>query len=126
MPNSDRNDPLQSALNAVWEKSLPLLRNRVTVLQHAVQQLRAGTLDASLRNDAAHEAHRMAGLLGTFGYPEGTDSARLLELALDSEQGSAEYIGATSPDSAKEIVASLESAVLVLRKIVGESTGPRD
>jgi HPt (histidine-containing phosphotransfer) domain-containing protein len=115
-PEAFNNDQLQAAMAAVWEKSLPLLRQRVDVLETAVATLEAGTLNKELRDQATHEAHRLAGLLGTFGYPEGTDAARVLELAFDAHQAEAMH---TQPGSA-DFAASLMSAVQVLRTIVGE------
>ncbi len=115
-PESFPNEQMRAALAAVWEKSLPLLRQRVTVLEQAVEQMRQGALQEALHEEAAREAHRMAGLLGTFGYPEGTDAARLLELALDTQHATAPE---TSP-STEEFFASLQAATAVLREIVGE------
>ena len=76
---------LQAALNQVWQKSLPLLQQRVGVLDDALAATKAGQLNPELRAAAALEAHRLAGLLGTFGYPEGTDAARMFEIVFDSD-----------------------------------------
>jgi len=109
---ADLNNPqLRAALATVWEKSLPLLRQRVQVLQQTMVHLRAGTLHATLREAAASEAHRLAGLLGTFGYPEGTEAARLLEVALD----------VPLPDTTATVLDGMEAAVAVLVGIVSEA-----
>jgi HPt (histidine-containing phosphotransfer) domain-containing protein len=112
------NEELEAVLRSVWEKSLPVLRQRVTVLEKAAQALRAGTLGDELRNEASEESHRLAGLLGTFGYPEGTDAGRLLELTFDPELegGSA----ADMPQISEDTLAKVESSVELLRKIVGD------
>lgn len=88
------NEQLQSALAAVWQKCLPVLRQRVSVIERASEQIRAGALDAELREQARQEAHRLAGLLGTFGYHEGTEAARSIELALEttvSEEANSDF-----------------------------------
>lgn len=109
------NDQLQDVLNSVWEKSLPLLRQRVTVLESAAQASRAEALSDELRIEASEEAHRLAGLLGTFGYPEGTDAARILELFFDPALEGAPV--GTPRDPAN--LAAIENSVKLLRNIVG-------
>jgi HPt (histidine-containing phosphotransfer) domain-containing protein len=76
---------LKAALDQVWQKSLPLLRDRVSTLEQALTAIQANQLSPELRANAALEAHRLAGLLGTFGYPEGTDAARMFEIVFDSD-----------------------------------------
>jgi HPt (histidine-containing phosphotransfer) domain-containing protein len=76
---------LQAAMAQVWQKSLPLLRERVSTLERALTAVQNNQLTPELRSNAALEAHRLAGLLGTFGYPEGTDAARMFEMVFDSD-----------------------------------------
>jgi HPt (histidine-containing phosphotransfer) domain-containing protein len=52
---------------------------RVQVVEDAVMALHRDELDPALRERAAHEAHKLAGSVGTFGFPEGTRLARELE-----------------------------------------------
>ena len=108
------NPQLEAAIAAVWQKSLPLLRHRVDVLHRAVAAMQSGQLDSELRAEAAQEAHRLAGLLGTFGYPEGTDAARLLELALDPDLEANQQ----ARHGVQAITSTLESAVATLQQIV--------
>jgi HPt (histidine-containing phosphotransfer) domain-containing protein len=115
-PESFPTPNLQQAIAAVWEKSLPLLRHRVTVIHRAVEDIGNGQLAPELRAEAATEAHRLAGLLGTFGYPDGTDAARLLELALDPALEANQQVR----EGTQAITSTLESAVKVLQEIVGE------
>jgi HPt (histidine-containing phosphotransfer) domain-containing protein len=76
---------LQAAMAQVWQKSLPLLRERVGTLEQALAAIQTDELTPELRSNAALEAHRLAGLLGTFGYPDGTDAARMFEIVFDSD-----------------------------------------
>lgn len=66
-------------LKALWEKNLPVLRERVGVLERAAEASAAGTLSEELRVEAHAVAHKLAGSLGMFGYPEGTLIAREIE-----------------------------------------------
>jgi HPt (histidine-containing phosphotransfer) domain-containing protein len=69
-------------LKAMWEKNLPLLRERVAVLSAAAEASARGELSEELRVEAHAVAHKLAGSLGMFGYPEGTRVARELEILL--------------------------------------------
>lgn len=73
-------------LKALWEKNLPVLRERVGVLERAAEASHRGELSEVLRVEAAGVAHKLAGSLGMFGYPEGTRVARELEVALGEEE----------------------------------------
>jgi HPt (histidine-containing phosphotransfer) domain-containing protein len=48
-------------------------------LKLAADALRRGTLDAQLRQKAEQEAHKLAGSLGSFGFPEGSLLANEIE-----------------------------------------------
>jgi len=71
-------------LAVLWERNLPIVEERLALLDTAVSTLlRTATLDPQLQIDAANVAHKLAGTLGMFGYPRGTDLARLLEEVLE-------------------------------------------
>ncbi|MBW4429522.1 MAG: response regulator [Nostoc desertorum CM1-VF14] len=53
--------------------------SRIAVLKLAADALRRGTLDAQLRQKAEQEAHKLAGSLGSFGFPEGSLLANEIE-----------------------------------------------
>jgi hypothetical protein len=79
-------------LKAVWEKNLPVLRERMGVLSAAGEAADAGALSQELRVEAAGIAHKLAGSMGMFGYPEGTRIAREIEVML-GEDGAAGRLG---------------------------------
>jgi HPt (histidine-containing phosphotransfer) domain-containing protein len=73
-------EPLMSdALEGLWLKFLPQMEERVTTLEAANQALAAGRLSDDLLSQAASAAHKLAGVLGTFGLAEGTTLAREAE-----------------------------------------------
>ena len=72
-------------LKALWQRKLPMIREHVTILDHAANLLQDQLLTSPLRIEAAISAHKLAGSLGMFGYPEGTRIARELEHLLDAE-----------------------------------------
>jgi len=71
-------------LAALWERSLPVLRERCALLERAATAAQAGTLTLELRAEAMGIAHKLSGSLGMFGYPEGTDFARRIEEHLEA------------------------------------------
>lgn len=113
------NDQMQATLAGIWKKSLPLLKERVTVLEQAVAAHSNGTLADKLRHLAGEEAHKLAGLLGTFGYPEGTDAARMLETEFDAKPGFPGELIALRAQTSNADAATMRDAVVLLRKIVG-------
>jgi len=70
-------------LAAVWERGLPLTRERLTELDNAAAAGHA--LTAEQRASAAATAHKLSGSLGMFGFPEGTEAAREIEQMLEAE-----------------------------------------
>ena len=70
---------LDAALDRMWAKFLPELEKRVAFLERANAALAAGTLNVDLRAKANAAAHKLAGVLGTFGLASGTVLARQIE-----------------------------------------------
>ena len=70
---------IAAALDRMWVKYVPDLRERVCVLDAAARALMAGELSDDLRQRAQAAAHKLAGSLGTFGLVQGTELARRLE-----------------------------------------------
>jgi HPt (histidine-containing phosphotransfer) domain-containing protein len=54
------------------------------VLRAAHRNLRTNPADKNARRAGADAAHKLAGILGTFGLPDGTNLARRVELLLES------------------------------------------
>ena len=71
--------PLADRLQAIFEINKDAFGRRITTLEQAVPAVLAGHLDEELRAAAQHDAHKLAGSLGTFGMPLGSDLARKLE-----------------------------------------------
>jgi HPt (histidine-containing phosphotransfer) domain-containing protein len=71
---------LQAMLSALWDRSRHTVAERAALLQSAVEQLAQNRLDEATQLSAVDSAHKLAGVLGTFGLPRGTDLAREAEL----------------------------------------------
>lgn len=74
-----QGSPLAEAMNRLWAKFLPQMEQRVATLQSAAESLASGTLTAQQQELAGADAHKLAGVLGTFGLNEGTELAREAE-----------------------------------------------
>jgi HPt (histidine-containing phosphotransfer) domain-containing protein len=72
---------LAAALERLWTRFLPEMRERASIVEAAMQSLAAGALTLNQREAAHAAAHKLSGTLGTFNLPRGTDLARELELA---------------------------------------------
>lgn len=72
-------------LARLWKQNLPLLQERVATLETTSQEALVGRLTPSRRTEAADIAHKLAGSLGMFGYPRGTEIARELENLLEAD-----------------------------------------
>jgi HPt (histidine-containing phosphotransfer) domain-containing protein len=70
---------LTAALDRLWTQFLPQIEERVAVLEAAAAALAVGMLTQDASLEAASAAHKLAGVLGTFGLAEGTALAREAE-----------------------------------------------
>jgi HPt (histidine-containing phosphotransfer) domain-containing protein len=106
---TDAQSAMSEALDRMWARFLPQMRERVASLDATAQAFAAGTLSVERQEEAQSAAHKLAGVLGTFGLTRGTDLARELELF---------YSQRNDPDP--ELAARLASTAAELRTIVAE------
>ena len=76
---------IEDLLQTLWVKNLPILNERLTLIRTAQEKLDAGSLDAQSRKDGEEAAHKLAGILGTFGLPQGSVLASKIEVMLSGE-----------------------------------------
>jgi DNA-binding response OmpR family regulator len=74
-----------SSINRVLKRFRNTFAEQVTTLEQVTIALSAGSLSDDLRQSAKQYAHKLAGSLGTFGYPEGSKVARQIEHLLMDE-----------------------------------------
>ena len=79
-PNDESK--IDALLVDLWERGLPLLRERLNLLDRAAAAAETGDLSEDLRVEAGGIAHKFAGSLGMFGYDRGTEIARQIEQML--------------------------------------------
>lgn len=75
------------AVTKVWEKFRESLKDKIRLFEQTIADSASGTLDIEQQREAALEAHRLVGSLGSFGLPEGSEVARQLEQLFQNETG---------------------------------------
>ena len=76
---------MQARLDAIWEQSRDAIAARVQAIEDAAMALLEGDLDSHSRALARGEAHKIAGVAGTFGFPQATERAREAEALLHAD-----------------------------------------
>lgn len=76
---------LADAIDQMWAKFLPQMKERVAILESADEALAAGSLTPEQCAAANTAAHKLAGVLGTFGLTKGTILAREAEMIYSAE-----------------------------------------
>lgn len=84
MENAEQS-ALDQALKALWGKFLPQMRERMATLDAANHALATGHLSEDMRAEANAAAHKLAGVLGTFGLTRGTVLAREVEVIYEGD-----------------------------------------
>ena len=103
---------LQQLLQQLWITSQATIAQRLETLQNAQIHMEQNSLDARMRKQAADAAHKLAGILGTFGLPQGSTLALQVETAMEHD--------ATVTLDTKELAAILdELSRLVAQKSAG-------
>jgi HPt (histidine-containing phosphotransfer) domain-containing protein len=74
---------MKAMLAALWQRNLPVILERLAILDAAAT---TANLDPAMRAEALATAHKLAGSLGMFGFPEGTQIARKIEHQLESPE----------------------------------------
>lgn len=96
-PDSNGKE-MEALLQSLWKQNYGILQERLGLIRSAHEQLSAGHLDEQTRRDAEAAAHKLAGILGTFGLPHGSALASKIEVSLGSAQA-AERAGAPQVQS---------------------------
>jgi len=86
-PDGQSQPNLAEALDRLWARFLPEMKERIAVLESAASAAALGNLADASREAAHAAAHKLAGVLGTFGLKRGSDLAHELEVSFSREDG---------------------------------------
>ena len=84
-PDSSASE-MDALLQVLWKQNYGILLERLKLIRNASDQLGTGSLDCQTRQDAEAAAHKLAGILGTFGLPQGSALASTIETSLAPEK----------------------------------------
>jgi HPt (histidine-containing phosphotransfer) domain-containing protein len=98
---------MDELLQALWVKNYPLLVERMKLIHAAKDKLNAGSLNMQTRKDGEEAAHKLAGILGTFGLPQGSVLASKIEVLLSGD-------ASISREGAAELSSSVEELDAVI------------
>jgi HPt (histidine-containing phosphotransfer) domain-containing protein len=79
----DDDGKIEALLADLWQRQLPLLQERLDLIDRTAAEAATGTLSEESRTEALSIAHKLSGSLGMFGHHQGTDTARAIEQILN-------------------------------------------
>ena len=78
-------DQVLALVVQIWEQGKDRIVARIDTLEQATLALLDGRLETELRREAEREAHKLAGSLTTFGFPQGSRLARDIEQTFQAD-----------------------------------------
>ena len=84
--NEAAADKIAARLAELWQTSRPTILERMAALHAAEEALAADPLDQEARDRGREAAHKLSGVLGIFGLPQGSEIASALEETLKSPE----------------------------------------
>jgi len=106
---TDSQSALTAALDRLWTQFLPQMQARVELLQAIAQTVAMQKLSDEQKQTASAAAHKLAGVLGTFGLSSGTELARELELIYSRADCPGPELAEKLASSARELKAIIAS-----------------
>jgi HPt (histidine-containing phosphotransfer) domain-containing protein len=97
------DDDVQAAIARWWQRSRPVVLERIGELEGTAEALTAGSVAPERLELARSETHKLVGSLGTFGLPRGSEIARELEQEFES--------GGRNPELLADLLAQLRAVV---------------
>ncbi|MEG4108785.1 response regulator [Microcoleus sp. S13_C5] len=118
-PELNKDERRLKVLNAIAQMRGNLKANfieKVAIFDRAIAQLKSGTLEGELREEAQAQAHKLVGSLGTLGLPKGSEVARQIEHLFMAEN-------IWKPDTAQQIEGFLQKLTQIFDHPSSEPEG---
>ena len=77
---------IAARLTELWRTSLPTILERMNLLRTVCAALTEDPADHEARASGLEAAHKLSGVLGVFGLPQGSELASEIEFLLKSEE----------------------------------------
>lgn len=97
---------MQQMLAELWQQHRAAIHERVAIISKATEALSLGSISDAQLEEAQSAAHKLAGVLGTFGRSNGTGLARAIENWLADKENLAAHL-----PGIKQALTSLQSEV---------------
>jgi HPt (histidine-containing phosphotransfer) domain-containing protein len=107
--STNAQDALAAALDRMWVQYLPVMRERVAILEAAARDFAVDQLPVTRHEEASAAAHKLAGICGTFGLTRATVLARELELMYSRDNGPDREMAETLTATTVELSQLIES-----------------
>ncbi len=101
MTQADETEMAQM-IQALWERNQAQVQDRLQLLDRAAAANQHGEMGAELRSEAREIAHKLAGSLGMFGFPTGSEIARRLEMLFESDRSGSGVAGGVDGATARQ------------------------
>jgi HPt (histidine-containing phosphotransfer) domain-containing protein len=75
---------IAARLTELWRTSKPQVLERLNLLRSASAALTENPADSEARSSGLEAAHKLSGVLGVFGLPQGSEIASSIEFLLES------------------------------------------
>ena len=98
---------IAARLTELWRTSRPTILERLTILQSACDSLTQNPLNTEARTEGLEAAHKLSGVLGVFGLPQGSEIASSIEFLLKS----GEPLTADDLSSLREQITDLDAVI---------------
>jgi HPt (histidine-containing phosphotransfer) domain-containing protein len=103
--DDEQRAAIHEKLAAIWKSSKPTIIERLTTLETSCERWRISPRDTTARHSAHDAAHKLAGVLGTFGLQRGSQIASELEVIVTQPESD-------PPASLPEMLAELRAMIL--------------
>ncbi len=77
---------IAARLTELWRTSKPQILERLTLLRSASASLTEDSANTEARTSGLEAAHKLSGVLGVFGLPQGSEIASSIEFLLKSAE----------------------------------------
>jgi len=113
-----KQEILDLSVTEIWQQTKGLSLERLSVIQQFLETIKLGIFDETLYQQTIHNAHKLAGSLGMFGFDSGSTLARRIEVLLQVES---QFLLKSQPADSHNFVKQLELLVI---KLSQELTDP--
>jgi HPt (histidine-containing phosphotransfer) domain-containing protein len=98
---------IAARLTELWRTSRPIILERLSLLRSVCDALKRNPADTEARSTGREAAHKLSGVLGVFGLPQGSELASSIEFQLKSD----ERLTEDDLSTLRELVADLDAVI---------------